>query len=235
MGAWGGHLQKEASPMNLFQKPYRHRYFLIFIKLAVVLYTFLSSEDARAIMYHAFRVKVSGKTICQWAKKFPEKIPIKKIKYKKNEIVRLFADEKFVWIKDIKAYWWSVRDHLGNVLANIVTMSRDADSAKKLFRRAKERITGRVHAVVHDGLKSYDNPVKWVFGRNCKNIVAGIKGKFVMINKELYWITNNPAESLNAQIDAYLARHHYNFNSIESANYFADQFMRCKNLRGACS
>jgi len=221
--------------MHLFQKPYRHRYPLIFIKLAVVLHIFLSSEDAKAILYYTFRIKVSGKTICQWARKFPEKIPAKKVKYKKNEVVRLFADEKFVWIKGIKAYWWSVRDHLGNVLANIVTMSRDADSAKKLFQRAKERIIGRVHAVVHDGLKSYDNPVKWVFGRNCRSIAAGIKGKFIIINKELHWITNNPAESLNAQIDAYLARHHYNFNSLESANYFADMFLYHTNLRKAYS
>jgi len=221
--------------MYLFQKPYRHRYLWIFIKLAVVLYTFLSSEDVKAIMYYVFRVKVSGKTICGWAKKFPEELPKKKIKYKEEETVFLFTDEKYIWIKSIKAYWWSVRDHLGNVLASIITMKRDAASAKKLFRRAKEKIIGRVHAVVHDGLKSYDKPVKSVFGRRCKSIVAGIQGRFVIINKELYWITNNSAESLNAQIDNYYARHHYNFNNIESANYFVDMFLYRKNLRESCT
>jgi len=65
--------------MNLFQKPYRYRYYLIFIKLAVVLYVFLSSENVKAIMYYVFRVKVSGKTICEWAKKFPIEIPEEKI------------------------------------------------------------------------------------------------------------------------------------------------------------
>lgn len=221
--------------MHLFQKPYRHRYILIFIKLAVILYNFLSSEDVKAIMYHVFRVKVSHKTICQWGKKFPEQLPKKKIKYKKGETLILFADEKYIWIKSIKAYWWSVRDHLGNVLATIITTSRDTASAKKLFRRAKENIDGRVHAVVHDGLKSYDDAINWVFGRKCQSIIAGIQGKFVIINNGLYWITNNSAESLNAQIDNYLARHHYNFNNLKSANYFADMFLYRKNLRELCT
>jgi len=220
--------------MDLFQKPYRHRFILIIIKLAVVLHIFLSSEDAKAIMYYAFRVKVSGKTICGWAKKFPIELPNERINYKEGENVFLFADEKFVWIKSVKAYWWSVRDHLGNVLANIVTMRRDTASAKKLFRRAKERIIGKVNAVVHDGLKSYNSAANWVFGRKCKNIIAGIQGKFIMINKKAYRVTNNSSESLNAQIDCYLARHHYNFNNLESANYFATMFLYRKNLRDAC-
>jgi len=219
--------------MNILQKPYRYRYYLIFIKLAVVLYVFLSSEDVKAIMYYVFRVKVSGKTICEWAKKFPIEIPNEKIEYKKGEDALLFADEKFIWIKGIKAYWWSVRDYLGNVLANIVTIRRDTASAKKLLRRAEQRIIGRVHAVVHDGLKSYNSAVNWVFGRKCKNVVAGIQGKWVMINKKAYHITNNTSESLNAQIDAYLVRHHYNFNSLASANYFATMFLYRKNLRDA--
>lgn len=220
--------------MDLFEKPYRHRFVLIIIKLAVVLHIFLSSEDAKAIMYYAFRVKVSGKTICDWAKKFPIELPNERVNYKEGENVFLFADEKLIWIKSVKAYWWSVRDRLGNVLANIVTMRRDTASAKKLFRRAKERINGRVNAAVHDGLKSYNNAVNWVFGRKCKNIVAGIRGKFVMINKKAYRVTNNSSESINAQIDCYLARHHYNFNSLESANYFATMFLYRKNLRDAC-
>ena len=216
---------------QLFEKPYRYRFIWIFIKLAVVLHIFLSSEDVKAIMYYVFRLKISGKTVCEWAKKFPIELPEKKIDYKKGEDLLLFADEKFVWIKGIKAYWWSVRDHLGNVLANIVTMRRDTASAKRLLRRAKQRINGRVDAVVHDGLKSYNSAVDWVFGRKCKNIIAGIQGKWAMINKKAYHLTNNSSESLNAQIDAYLARHHYNFNSLASANYFAAMFLYRKNLR----
>lgn len=87
---------------------------------------------------------------------------------------------------------------------------------------------------MHDGLKSYNSAVNWVFGRKCKNIIAGIKGRFVIVNKKVYWLTNNSSESLNAQIDCYLARHHYNFNNLESANYFATMFLYRKNLRDAC-
>lgn len=220
--------------MDLFQKPYRHRFVVVIIKLAVILHIFLSSEDVKAIMHYTFRVRVSGKTICEWAKKFPIELPNEKISYNDSEDVFLFADEKFIWIKSSKAYWWSVRDHLGNVLATIVTMRRDSASAKKLFRRAKERMNGAVNAVVHDGLKSYNSAVSWVFGRRCKNIIAGIQGKWAMVNKKAYRITNNYSESLNAQIDCCLARHHYNFNSLESANYFAAIFLYRKNLRDAC-
>lgn len=220
--------------MNLFSKPYRHRFMWIIIKLAVVLLVFVSSRDAKAILYYVFRMKVSHKSICEWSKKFPEEIPKKKIRYKNRQTVILFADEKYIWIKGIQAYWWSIKDHLGDVLAEVITFSRDSASAKELFRRAKERITGRVHAVVHDGLRSYGRVVKKVFGRRCMSIVAGIQGKFVIINKELYWITNNSAESLNAQIDSYYARFHYNFESLESANRFADMFLYRKTLRETC-
>lgn len=221
--------------MDLLNKPYRHRFIWIFIKLAVVLYVFLSSEDVKAVMYYVFRVRVSGKTVCEWAKKFPIDIPDKKVRYKKDEDIILFTDEKYIWIKKVQAYWWSVKDHQGNVLANIITMSRDTESAKRLFRRAKENMICRVHAVVHDGLKSYNDAVNWIFGRKCQSIIAGIQGKFVIINNKIYWVTNNSAESLNAQIDSYLTRHHYNFNNLKSANYFADMFLYRKNLRELCT
>ena len=120
--------------MNLFDKPYRHRFMWIIIKLVVVLFCFASSRDAKAIIYYVFRMKVSHKSVCEWSKKFPQELQKKKIKYKKKETVILFTDEKYVWIKDMQAYWWSIKDHLGNVLASIVTMKRDSASAKELFR-----------------------------------------------------------------------------------------------------
>ena len=146
----------------------------------------------------------------------------------------MFADEKFIWIKSTQAYWWTIRDKLGNILAVIVTMSRDCASAKEFFKRAKASIDGKVLAVIHDGLQAYNKPTKQIFGRKCHSIIAGINSKFVMIEKELFCFTNNMSESINAQIDAYLAKHHYNFNSIESANRYAEMFMLRKNLRDAC-
>lgn len=222
-----------SSWLEQFTKPYRHRHIWLVIKLAVVLHIFLSSRDAQAILYYLFKDKVSPKTICQWTKKFPLGISLEPITYGADEDVIIFADEKYVWIKKVKAYWWSVRDHTGRVLASLITTARDGASAEKLFRRAKGRIIGQVHAVVRDGLTSYDKPIKKSFGRKCKSIVAGIQGKWEIINGNAYWITNNSAESLNAQIDMYYSRLHYNFNSLESANQFATMFTYRMHLREA--
>lgn len=218
-----------------FTKPYRHRHAWLVIKLAVLLHVFLSSRDVRAILHYLFCETVAPKTICEWAKKFPLGISLGPVTYTPEEDVILFTDEKYVKVKSEENYWWSIRDHLGRVLATLVTTRRDGKSATELFRRARARINGRVHAVVHDGLASYDKPVRKVFGRKCESVVAGIQGKQVMINNHLYWITNNSAESLNAQIDAYYARHHYNFNSLESANNFATMFLYRMHLREACT
>ena len=197
------------------------------------MHIFLSSRDVQAILFFLFRSKLSPKTICEWTKKFHLELPEEKLEYAPEEDVILFADEKYVWIKKAKAYWWSVRDHAGYVLASIITTARDGDSAQELFRRARARINGRVHAVVRDGLTSYDKPIRKVFGRKCKSIVAGIQGKWVIINSNAYWITNNSSESLNAQIDAYYSRFHYNFNNLKSAKQFANMFLYRMHLRRA--
>lgn len=124
---------------ELFQKPHRHRFIWLFIKLAVVLYIFLSLEDAKAILYYVFRLKVSGKTISQWSKKFPINLSERKIAYGKNETVILFTDEKFIKIKKKKAYWWSIKDHLGNRLASIITYKKGCGFCKETFQTSKTK------------------------------------------------------------------------------------------------
>ena len=218
-----------------FTKPYRHRHIWLVIKLAVVLHIFLSSRDVQAILYYLFKDKVSPKTICQWTKKFPLGLPEEKVVYGPEEDVILFADEKYVWIKKVKAYWWTVRDHTGRILASLITTERDGASAEKLFRRAKARIIGQVHAVVRDGLKSYTKPIKKTFGRRCKSIVRGIKPKWAMVNYRAHYLSNNISESINAQIDAYYTRLHYNFNNLESANQFVTMFLYRRHLREGCT
>jgi len=195
----------------------------------------MPSKDVQAVLFQLFYVHVSHKTICEWGKKFIEFASPTKINYAPNETVILFADEKYVRVKGVQHYWWSVRDHKGRLLAKIITANRDSDSAKLLFRRAKARIVGKVHAVVRDGLASYDEPIKKVFGPNCASFPHGIKGRSEIINDKYFWISNNMSESLNAQIDCYLAKHHYNFNNLESANFHADMFEYRWNLREACS
>ena len=218
---------------QLTRKPYRHRYPWFIIRFAVVLLAFMSARDVQAVLWWAFHAHVSHKTVCAWSKKFPFSLPTGQREYAGTTI--LFADEKYVWIRKVQAYWWSVRDHTGCVLASLITTTRDTASAKSLFHAAQQRLVGRVHAVVHDGLPSYPRAVKSAFGRRCQSIVAGITPRGVIVNDELHFLTNNPAESLNAQIDTYCARHHANFNSLESANRFVEMFLSRRHLREAMS
>jgi transposase-like protein len=102
--------------MKWFEKPYHFRYPYVIIRLAVVLFLFTSSRNARAIIYYVFRAKVSHKTICEWVQKFPIELPTKYFSYEKNSPLFLFVDEKYVWIKGEQGYWWTVRDQFGNVL-----------------------------------------------------------------------------------------------------------------------
>ena len=84
--------------------------------------------------------------------------------------------------------------------------------------------------MIRDGLHAYDSSAKFL-GRKCKSVIAGINGKGFIYKKKFYWITNNPAESLNSEIDSYLEKFRYNFENIESANKFAQLFMLRKHLK----
>ena len=48
----------------------------------------------------------------------------------------------------------------------------------------------------------YDKSTKFL-GKKCKSVIAGINGKGFIYKKNFYWLTNNPAESLNSEIDFY--------------------------------
>lgn len=221
--------------MEWFEKPHRFRYPYVIIKLSIILFLFVSSRNARAIIYYVFRARVSHKTICEWVQKFPFELPKNYISYEKNSPLFLFVDEKYVWIKGELAYWWTVRDQFGNVLAKRVTEARDLVSAKEIFRLAREKIDREVTAIIHDGMPAYPRAVHWIFGRKCRSIVVGIHGKNVIINKEFYWFNNNMSESINAQIDAYLSKYQYSFENIDSANRAAEMFLITRDLRTVCS
>ena len=119
---------------------------------------------------------------------------------------------------------------LGNAIHAIVTKLRDFASAKKLLTEAREKIGRKVDILVRDGLPAYDKSTKFLGGK-CKSVIAGINGKGFIYKKKFYWITNNPAESLNSEIDFYLSKFQDNFENIESANKFARIFMLLKHLK----
>ena len=103
-------------------------------------------------------------------------------------------------------------------------------SAKLLFKEARKKIGRDVDILIRDGLTAYNRSTKFL-GRKCKSVIAGINGKSFIYKNNYYWITNNPAESLNSEIDFYLGKFRNNFVNLESANRFANLFMLSKHLK----
>ena len=195
----------------------RYRNPIIVIRFAVILHMFLPSRIVVILLFLLFRASVSYKTVCDWTNKFSS-----------NLICHV--DEKYVKVNGEWCYWWSLKDMLGNMIHTIVTKLRDFASAKKLLVEAREKIGRKVDILVRDGLPAYNRSTKFL-GRKCKSVIAGINGKGIVYKKKFYWLTNNPAESLNSEIDFYIGKFQNNFENIESANKFARIFMLLKYLK----
>jgi transposase-like protein len=209
--------------------PYRHRYPIPIIKICVTLHNSMPSRLVSLNVFLLFRVKVTYKTICEWTKKFTTSYA-PATTYAPDQILICHADEKFVKVRGIWHYWWSIKDFLGNLIHKIITPLRDTASAKKLFTEGRKKLRRDVDIIVRDGLTAYDKAVRCL-GKKCRSVVAGIKGKGVIHNKHLYWLSNNPIESLNSEIDTYLKRFQNNFANLESANRFANNFIVQKYLK----
>lgn len=207
----------------------RHRFPVLVIRTAVILHMVMPSRFVAVTLYLLFQTKVTHKTVCEWTQKFAPQIKLPHYKIRQGILI-CHADEKYVKVNGVWHYWWSIKDTLGNLIHSIVTPSRDLASAKKLMKEARVRIGRNVDILIRDGLSAYDKATR-LLGRKCKSVVAGIQGKGILHKKDFYWITNNPAESLNSEIDFYLKKFQNNFGSVESANVFAHTFMLQKYLK----
>ena len=206
-----------------------HRYPISVIQTSLLLHHYVPSRTVRIILFFLFRANVSHKTVCQWTQKFGSwGTPAPQ--YDPDAVLICHADEKYVKVQGKWHYWWSIKDCFGTPLSSIITATRDGDSAKRLCREARRKIGRDVDIFVHDGLTAYEQATKYL-GKKCRSVVAGIQGKWVMANGALYRLTNNPAESLNSEIDDYLAKFQQNFANLESANRFAGMFLFQKHLR----
>jgi transposase-like protein len=210
-----------------YLKRYRHP--AAVIRAAVLLHMYLPSRIVVFLLFVLFRCQVSHKTVCQWTKTFASEIALPQYQVTTGLLI-CHVDEKYVKVQGAWQYWWTIKDCFGNPIHAIVTPFRDYESAKKLFMEARKKIGRAVDIVVRDGLSAYDRAVKFL-GRNCKSVVAGIQGKGFLHEGNLYWLTNNPSESLNAEIDFYLGKFRRNFSSTDSANLFAQIFMLQKRLK----
>ncbi len=207
----------------------RYRNPVIVIRFSILLHIYLPSRIVSLFLFLFFRAKISHKTVCQWTNKFTNKINLPIYKFT-DDILIYHVDEKYVKVKGEWCYWWSLKDCIGNIIHTIVTELRDFASAKKLLKEAREKIGRKVDILVRDGLLAYDKATKFL-GNKCRNVIAGINGKGFIYKKKFCWITNNPSESLNSEIDFYLGKFRNNFANLESANRFANLFMLHKHLK----
>lgn len=185
-------------------------------------------------MWLAFHIKPGKKSVLKWTKKYLASLPAYYAPVKKSIkklLLVVHADEKFFKVKGEWAYWWSLVDNSGNLLACTISESRDLESAKQLFKNAKVALGKvRVDLVVTDGLKSYI-AAKNVFRWNIKHARVNMLGKLVNYKKGgLVFVDNNVVEGLNSEIDMFLSRFRYNFSSIESAQRWMRCFMLTRNL-----
>ena len=217
-------------PMTKTDYLKRYRFPLQVMVIAIILHIFLKSRDASILLHFLLRAKVSHKTICDWTNKFYSPLNAPPIKYSKKKVLICHVDEKFIKVNGIIHYWWSLKDSFGNIIHKIITPSRDLPSAKRLLKEARVKIDRDVDILIRDGLPAYGKATKYL-GRKCKSIISGINGKGFLFKKKFYWKTNNPIESLNSEIDAFLPRFQYNFASLHSAEKYADIFMLHKHLR----
>lgn len=208
----------------------RYRFPTSVIRAAIVLHLFMPSRAVPVILFLFFRANVSYKTVCDWTQKFRGTTILPTVTYQAGSALVCHADEKYVRVAHEWHYLWSLKDHLGNVINWLLTRTRDFASAKNLLKAGRRKLGKDADLLVRDGLPAYNRATKFL-GRRCKSIVAGIRGTNILHNKNLYHLTNNPSESLNSEIDAYLARFQYNFSDIESAQRFIDGFMLTKHLK----
>jgi transposase-like protein len=208
----------------------RYRFPIEIIRFAVILNIFLPSRLVMILIFVLFRAKVTHKTICEWSKKFNTYSDHKTFDYSNIKHLICHVDEKFIKIAGERAYWWTIKDSLGEIIHAIISMSRDLFSAKKLFKQSRAKINRDVDLLARDGCFAYEKATKFL-GRKCKTLITGIKGKGTIYKKDFYWLTNNPAESVNSEIDTFMTRFQRNFNNLESAERYKNNFILQKRLK----
>lgn len=205
---------------------YRTRMPVPIIMIGILLCIFVRTRHARLLLYFIFGAKISTKSLNDWVKKFANTLPsyYPRLVDKGKKYLILHGDEKFARVNGKWHYWWSIIDNSGNLITCFLSDSRELKCAKQLMKQAKIGLNCRVDFIVTDKLAAYSK-AKNLFGKSCKHIQTGIKLTVVNPKGELFWINNNPAESLNSEIDIFLSRFRYNFRSVESAERWMKIFM----------
>jgi putative transposase len=135
---------------------YRHRFPAEIISHAVWLYHVfsLSLRDVELILAER-GVVVSYETVRRWCKKFAASFADHLRRRRPRPGDKWHMDEVFIRIQGVQHYLWRAVDQDGVVLDILVQARRDAQAAKRFFKRLLTGLQYQPRVIVTDKLRSY--------------------------------------------------------------------------------
>ena len=159
----------------------------------------LSLRDVKRVIKRLKFYKISHVSVYNWIMKFYPKL-VKIEKRKPINFTKIWhVDEKFIRVrgsKDPFAYLWVVSDSDSNIIAVYVSNARNAESAKIVLKKARERTGFNPEIIVTDGLQGYKSACK-IFGRKVRHVVAHFKKEGIVHNQKIFLLSNNKVERVN--------------------------------------
>jgi len=213
-----------------FSKYARHRFDKQIILFSIMLYRYgLSSYSISEVLWKRFKIKISPRTICNWARKFGD---IRHLARHLNiQFSRIWhMDEMFIRAKGRMNYLYAVIDDQSNVIALHVSERRDRKSAMCCLRKARY-ITGKPDIIVTDNWNAYPRVIKNVFGRGkVRHVQAHFERKPIWFKNTIYSLSNNRIEGWNSWFRR-IYRGMRGFKSMVSMQRFLDIFGVLWNLK----
>jgi putative transposase len=135
---------------------HRHRFPAEIINHAVWLYHVfsLSLRDVELILAER-GVAVSHETVRRWCKKFAASFANRLRRRRPQPGDKWHMDEVFIRIQGVQHYLWRAVDQDGVVLDILVQARRDAQAAKRFFKRLLKGLQYEPRVIVTDKLRSY--------------------------------------------------------------------------------
>ncbi len=135
---------------------YRHRFPAEIISHAVWLYHVFSLSLREVELILAERgVVVSYETVRRWCQKFAASFADSLRRRRPQPGDKWHMDEVFIRIQGVQHYLWRAVDQDGVVLDILVQARRDAQAAKRFFKRLLTSLQYEPRVIVTDKLRSY--------------------------------------------------------------------------------
>ena len=209
---------------------YRYRFPEQIIEIAIFFHLFIPSSVVQIFLLFLFRCRVSKKSICQWTRKYMDRMQDLHLP-SSEELLRIrHTDEKQIKIKGEKAWWWNIVDSGGNALQSCLSWTRHGIVVNNLMKDHKKHY-GSPMIMATDGLQAYIKGVKKL-GRTCTHAVCGITEKFIPSHG--IFLSNLPVERLHSRIDSYInLKVRGSFENMESSDRWRKAFMLTHYLRNS--